>query len=35
MLTEEQYQQFLERELYVNVHRQTFKSGKLRGQLRS
>lgn len=34
LLTEEQYQQLLDGELYVNVHRQTFKSGKFRGQLR-
>ena len=34
MLTEEQYQQFLNGDLYVNAHRQTYKPGKFRRQLR-
>lgn len=33
MLTEEQYQHFLNGDLYINVHSQAFKSGEIRGQL--
>lgn len=33
ILTEEQYQHFLDGDLYINVHSQAFKSGEIRAQL--